>query len=425
MRNRKGSFTVFALMIFSSLMILVWAVISASAQAAVSSTADHFGRLWGTSILAEYDLNLKDRYGLYGFFGEETMTEEKLDMYAAYSFGDKSYIRCDVSSCSLEGYSLADPENLKKQMGDAVAAGNRPHTLQRNTQETEEAPYGQRTITSRWILDNLPSKGKGEETDISSAAESIKQGISLQNLIGTAAVNQYIFTFFRHHCGGESLCDTYFQNEIEYILCGKADDEKARKNVRQKLLILRNGLNLAYLYTCPEKREAAMALASVLTPGPEAVLTQGVLLELWALAEAENDLAILYDGKPVSLLKGDRSWALSLENAVGTGGLADSPDASDASEEEGGETKRYIRPQSMEGAQYEEYLRILMNTVPEETRILRAMDLIQINMKYLYSDYFRLEDYYVGLKFTMTVNDKEHTFEETYERASGLPASEE
>ena len=172
MRNRKGSFTVFVLMIFSSLMILVWAVISASAQAAVSSTADHFGRLWGTSILAEYDLNLKDRYGLYGFFGEETMTEEKLDMYAEYSFRDKSYIRYAGSSCSLEGYSLADPENLKKQMGDAVAAGNRPHILQRNTQETEETPYGQRTITSRWILDNLPSKGKREETDISSAADS-------------------------------------------------------------------------------------------------------------------------------------------------------------------------------------------------------------------------------------------------------------
>ena len=46
------------------------------------------------------------------------------------------------------------------------------------------------------------------------------------------------------------------------------------------------------------------------------------------------------------------------------------------------------------------------------------MDLIQINMKYLYCDYFLLKDYYTGLKFTMNVNGVEHEFEETYERAS-------
>ena len=88
MKNRKGSFTVFVLMIFSSLMVLVWAVITASARDAVSACADHFGRLWGTSILAEYDVNLKDRYGLYAYFGEQTMVEEKLNQYALYSFRD-------------------------------------------------------------------------------------------------------------------------------------------------------------------------------------------------------------------------------------------------------------------------------------------------------------------------------------------------
>ena len=67
-------------------------------------------------------------------------------------------------------------------------------------------------------------------------------------------------------------------------------------------------------------------------------------------------------------------------------------------------------------ADYEDYLRILMNTVPERIRILRAMDLIQINMKYLYCDYFRIQDYYVGLRYNFIVNNKEHLFEETYER---------
>ncbi|MBR4860815.1 MAG: hypothetical protein IKU09_01275 [Firmicutes bacterium] len=406
MKNRKGSFTVFVLMIFSSLIILVWAVITASAREAVSASADHFGRLWGTSILAEYDVNLKDRYGLYAYFGEQTMVEEKLNQYALYSFRDKSYIRYEGSSCSLNGYSLAEPDNLKRQMKQAVLAGNRSNVLKPPIQETE-IPYGQRAVTSRWILDNLPSKGSREETDISSAAETIKNGSGLQKLTESAAVNQYIFTYFRHYCGEENLSDTFFKNEIEYILCGKADDEIARKKIRQKLILLRNMLNLTYLYSCPEKREAAMALAAVMTPGPEAVLTQGVLLELWAFAEAENDIAILYDNKSVALLKGDSNWAVSLENAVGQADFEGNAES---------ETRRYIRPESMEGADYEDYLRILMNTVPERIRILRAMDLIQINMKYLYCDYFRIQDYYVGLRYNFIVNNKEHLFEETYER---------
>ncbi len=406
MKNRKGSFTVFVLMIFSSLMILVWAVITVSAREAVSASADHFGRLWGTSILAEYDVNLQDRYGLYAYFGEQAMVEEKLNQYAEYSFRDKSYIRYEGSSCSLEGYSLAEPDNLKRQMKQAVLAGNRPDVLQPAVQDTE-IPFGKRSITSRWILDNLPSKGSREEIDISSAAETIKTGSGLQKVTESAAVNQYIFTYFRHYCGGESLTDTFFRNEIEYILCGKADDEIARKKIRQKLILLRNMLNLTYLYSCPEKREAAMTLAAVMSPGPEAVLTQGVLLELWAFAEAENDMAILYDQKPVALLKDDSNWALSLENAVGQARSEENTD---------GETRRYIQPESMKGAEYEDYLRILMNTVPERIRILRAMDLIQINMKYLYCDYFRIQDYYIGLRYNFIVNNKEHLFEETYER---------
>ena len=409
MKNRKGSFTVFLLMIFSSLMILVVSVITASAQAAVSASVNDFGRLWGTSILAEYDVNLKERYGLYGFFGEKAMVEEKLDQYAGYSFQDKTYIRYGGSSCSLDGYSLTDPDNLKKQMSQAVLAGNRPQSIQLTELELENA-YGSRTITSRWILDNLPSKGNRDETDISSAAEKIKTGANLQSLFGTAAVNQYIFTYFRHYCTDDTLADTYFRNEIEYILCGKADDENVRKKTRQKLVLLRNMLNLAYLYSCPEKREAAMTLASVMTPGPEAVLTQGVLLELWAFAEAENDIAILYDNKPVALLKSDRNWALTLENAVGKAETADTEES---------ESSRYIRPESIEGADYEDYLRILLNTVPEKTRILRSMDLIQINMKYMYCDYFRLQDYYAGLQYIFIVNDKEYHFEETYEKDEG------
>ena len=398
MKSRRGSYTVFLVIFFSTLMILIQVVIQASEQAAISSVVDHFGRLWGTSILAEYDLMLKDRYGLYGFYGDKSSTEAKLDQYAAYSFAEKSYISWEGAVCSLDEYALTEIPVLRNQMEDAVIAGNRPHELHIRTVETEQK-HEPRRITSRWILDHLPSAASGDSADSSAAADAVKSGASLKKLMGAAAVNTYIFTYFRHYCSGAYLEDTYFQNEIEYILSGKPDDEKARKNVKQKLVLMRNLLNLAYLYRSEEKREAAMALAAILTPGAEAVLTQGILLELWAYAEAQNDIELLYDGKKVPLQKSDETWALTLEHAM------------ERSSEE-----PYILPDREDGYGYEVYLRILMNTMSEETRILRAMDLIQINMKYLYCDYFRLENFYAGLSYTVKVNGGLHEFKETYER---------
>lgn len=410
-RSRKGSYTVYVTIFFSGMLILIFAVLKSAAAGGIASTAENFGRLWGTSILAEFDINLQKRYGIYGFLGEESLLEEKLNKYAAYSFDEQNFIEYDGAHCSLTGYSLGEPENIKKQMSDAVLALNQPEPLYRDSEASgggsgsddgsggEAFQFGQRRITSSWILQNLPSAGARDEVSVTEAVEKIKKGISLEAIAGKAVVNQYILRFFRHYRSDESVGDTYFQNEIEYILTGIADDARARKKVKQKLVLLRNGLNLAYLYSSPEKREGAMAVAAALTPGPEAVLTQAALLELWAFAEAENDVALLYEDEKVPFLKNDSTWALTLENAMA---------ASDG----------LIRPSVEEGYEYEEYIRVLLNLIPEETRILRAMDLIQINMKYLYDGAFRLKDYYTGLRYTLEVNGKEYEFNECYARGS-------
>ena len=164
-------------------------------------------------------------------------------------------------------------------------------------------------------------------------------------------------------------------------------------------------MNLIYLYSCDEKRGAAAAAAQAATPGPAAVVTQALIMETWALLEAQNDLKILEDNKPVRFMKYDENWAVSLENVISV--LFDD-------ESGDGESPGYIRPESMDGMEYEEYLRILLSAVPEETRILRMMDIIQINMKYLYCGSFLLKDYYTGLEFSFGVNGRTYEFKEDY-----------
>jgi len=189
----------------------------------------------------------------------------------------------------------------------------------------------------------------------------------------------------------------------------KLNDEKSRRTVYDKMIIERNGMNLIYLYTCTEKRTAALEAAELLTPGPEAVITQAVILEAWAFLEARNDMALLYDGKTVPVFKRDENWALDIDTVLESEFMEEERGELDTREE-----KKYVEPRSIEGQTYGDYLKTLLAAVPEKKRLLRIMDLIQINMKYAYCDYFLMDDYYTGLDYEMTVNGKKHEFSERF-----------
>ena len=407
MRNKRGSYTVFITLAFSAILIMVIAVINAAGQQAIGSTSQHFGRLWGRSILAEYDRTLKERYGLFGFYGNDFLVEEKIDFYAAYSFDEKDYIKYSGSKCSLAGKALTEQEIFKKQLKEITVAGVKPHTLTNEYEQDtgSDVSSKDRTINSQRIIQSLPSKGRSGGPGISGLIELIKDGTPLSSLISETAQNIYAFKFFRHRLSSDELGDTFFNCEIEYIISGKTSDAKAVKSVENDLILLRNGMNLVYLYSSHEKRAAVSAAAQAVTPGPAAAVTEALIMETWAYLEAKNDLRILNDKKPVRFMKYDENWAVSLENVINVL----------FGEEEGeDESPGYIRPKQMEGMEYEDYLRILFGIVPEETRILRMMDIIQINMKYLYCGGFLLEDYYTGLDFTLRVNGREYEFHEDY-----------
>ena len=158
--------------------------------------------------------------------------------------------------------------------------------------------------------------------------------------------------------------------------------------------------------------QAALEAAELITPGPEALITQALILEVWAFLEARNDMALLYAGERVPLIKKDDNWALGLESAVESDYVKDGSGELDT--RKSGETKKYVRPKRIEGQKYEDYLKTLLLAVPKDKRTLRMLDLIQINMKYTYCDYFLLDDYYTGLQYEMTVNGKKHEFTQKY-----------
>ena len=66
------------------------------------------------------------------------------------------------------------------------------------------------------------------------------------------------------------------------------------------------------------------------------------------------------------------------------------------------------------GLNYDEYLMIMIISLNENVRLLRIMDLVQINMKYRYYKDFNLMEYYTGTRFNLEVNGKDHEFEDAY-----------
>ena len=400
--NKEGSFSIFAIFLFIASIFSLWIIIYAAGNIAIESTINSFGTLWGKSILSEYDLMLRDRYGLLAFYDNNKSVEDKLTKYINYSLEDKTYINCKNIECDLEEFSLLEIENFVDQIELIALAGTKPIVEIYEQADIKTT----RRIESPWIIESLPSYGKTEDLYIYGLVNRIKEGISLEQVIKNSAIDKYIFVFFKDYMETRDLGQTFFNCEVEYIISGEYDDSGIKKDTGDKIVLLRNILNLYYLYTCQEKRDIAMALATSITPGAMAFITQGVLLETWAYAEAKNDLKLLYYNKAVPLLKDDDNWALTVENVFNTDENADTLTKE--------ETEELILPKRVEGASYRDYLKILLQGVPEETKVLRMMDLIQINMKYIYCDYFLIKDYNCGLSYKLNINEIEYEFEDRY-----------
>ena len=172
--------------------------------------------------------------------------------------------------------------------------------------------------------------------------------------------------------------------EAEYVITGKSTEREALAAVAGDLMLIRTGLNFAYLCTDSEKLAAAEALAltvmAALAVPQLAGVFKWILIAAWAAAESVVDLRALFQGKRVVLWKSRTSWKLS---ALSLGG---------AGEEASGFTV---------GLGYRDYLRLLFYLKSGPKAAYRMMDVIQAREKRLQSD-FRLREYMVGARLKMT-----------------------
>ncbi|MDD2190497.1 MAG: DUF5702 domain-containing protein [Eubacteriales bacterium] len=421
--SKRGSTSVFLMVILAGILLVTSLFIHEAAKIAGGSYTDAVLELSGRSILSEYDLPLLEQYGIFAFRAEKIQVEDKLRHYADYSFQNnylkemtriKRYLdplKLDIDSiqADLKGYSITNTELFEKQVVEYMKTGI-----------IKNLPDGNKNIAAKelnielknqQVINSLPSNGYSKKSlDIT---QLIAEGIpSIQEIRNSGSknflINEYIMCNFFNNRKGKEIRDTFFINEVEYILNGGLNDQNNYKDVRRDLILMRIGLNSLHIFGDSIKRNEVTALASIITPGPGMLVTEALITAAWAAAEAENDIRRLEDGKEVALIKARDQWALDLKRAVKYN--KKTPNDIKPKKNNGG----YTEPAVNNGNDYEDYLRILLFLENREIKLLRCMDLIQLNMKGTYRKDFDLKEYYGGFQFEAVVQNKKYSYIQKY-----------
>lgn len=377
MRNKKGFVIVYVMLIFLSLQILIFTLIYNSRELAIESSIKSLGQLWSQSILAEYDKNLYNEYGLFGYYGYEKDINSRLKEYVDYSLEAKKYIDYEIPNSDLINCTLVNGENIMSQIRKIVRYDEFYNYNNRKEKETSKQLGSSENKKNRYcgiLLNNrvircLPSNNE------------TYQDISI-SLLDKKIVNKYLNRYFKDKVNDKGIGETLFSYEREYILAGSNFDRKNCKIVKSKIIGIRCLANLAYLMTDKEKCAKALAEAKILTAGTDVVVVQGIILAKWALKESVLDFNVLESNKVIPLLKTKETW---------------------------GKSEMWT-----EGKKYNYFLDMLSGMIRTEKLFLRMMDIIQLNMKLNYYDDFQLRDYNSCLLYTIKVNGNTYEFNKKY-----------
>lgn len=404
MNNKRGSFTVYACVIATAMAILIFALISSARSMYVEGIVLALGRLHSSAILGEYDLELYDRYGLLAFYGNDALTTKKIEILSGYTFDEKPYIDYEVSDIDLFSYSLADQNVLLDQIKlcgvEDLAVSVLGSTSKYLGTSSETETTSDRKIVSERVIRFLPSYGRIESGIIDSITSVFKSVGSPKDLIltGTDAylINKYIGAKFGDRRNIPDPAKSFLLYEREYIVSGKYSDEENLRAVKRKIIGMREIANMLFLESDKKMRAEATAIGEILTLGYAGEAGAQVVMATWAYLESLNDYELLINGKKVEGIKDHLSWAIDKESILN------------------GWNGDYIDMHNPDGDTYSDYLDLMTYMTGQDTKLLRIMDLIQLNLRYYYRSDFLISEHYTGLEYSLMVNDKEYTFSDSY-----------
>ena len=445
--GKSGSSTVFLAMAFVTFAICIAGSIGVSRHLTVMSECRSFGRVWSRAILSEYDRHLLEDYGLMAYWGNEAEVVKRIDAYFGYSASGRLGIHIGGTVSDLTGYELGEPDNFRDAMKKGFAGSSVKALLSNTSREERDRVKGSaeggegsdgndhdggagssgsgRAIGNAVVLDTLPSGGMGGSvsTDaLTERAKSLRDEEGVRSAAASAGTEvAFMWRYFSSNATVPDDKPHYLDGELEYVIKGSPEDKVNYEACRKRIFLMRNALNLVSLYMDAEKTELITAAAELITPGPLGAATQLLIAEAWAALETEEDLKVLYDNGRVPVIKTPEQWQTDLGSVLDSSKVRGSLD--DEAKELLDENREEIdnlpgagHAASLitEGLSYDDHLMLMILCMNTNTRLLRVMDIVQIDMKYRYYRDFNLMEYYTGVRYALTADGRDYVFEDSY-----------
>lgn len=189
--------------------------------------------------------------------------------------------------------------------------------------------------------------------------------VDLQGLWERLLFQEYLMKYMGNYRDTDE--SNALEYQIEYLLNGKESDVENLKGTALKLCAVRETANVLYLLSDQEKQtqiKNVSALICGLLTVPELTKVMEPLLTLaWASIESVYDVKALYDGGKIPLLKNDESWHYGLKTSMGD------------------QLFGAIKDDTGDGLKYEDYLRIMMAMISYDDLTIRAMDMIEADIR--------------------------------------------
>jgi hypothetical protein len=458
--KKQGFSSLYVVIILASLLFFILVVVEVTSGFAARSVSENICLLTGESLLSEYQKELFGKYGLFAMCSYDEKLTRMAEFYIKESLASEGadILEMRLTSCNVssEKYPALDIKAFSKQIQavcvammakDFVSGSNFPDVLvdvkdaadtSESMKSSSEAQMKSLSESSQNNQDIQTEEEDGKEEQARKQAknlwgrykdvmqnqnQSISESKAIDEIVVRMSLPSYLLgirqrgsillgcpasdlhvdawienEYILNRCSYATAIkkNTYIALETEYILYGQFSDKENEEEIRHSLFWLRSALNIAHIYSDQQKKAEVTALAAgafALIPLPVASF---IISSIWAAVEAQNDLNLLFDGKCVPFFKTATDWKSSLSGAV-NGNVSLSAD-SDASSKIGS---------------YDDYLRLFLLAMPTSEKLVRLMDVIQLNIANQNGYNFCFQDYAYG--FSLTAN---------FEKAMHLPGND-
>lgn len=435
---RKGYMSVYLALTLTAILALVLSVIEGARISAIRMKSECVCDIGMNSVLAEYHREMLEQYDLLFVdmsYGKQTADISNTQAHLLYYLQNnltnnmsfwgiqmKDFLAVNVDRAAIVKYSIASDgkgEVLKRQVTDYMrdyptgmfidlvsswipsiqTLDSRDIASERGSYEAQISSIGLPVEeVEPGVFEEVPLNNPADVANATRASGVLnlvlddtsqlsKVNVDLTEYIShrplqkgdgvckeaeeiTGTANDVVFqAYLFDKCGwyGQELEKSLLKYQIEYIIAGKDTDWENLEAVAKKLLRWREVANVIYILSDSGKVAEAEAMALALS----AVTLMPALLEpvkytilfAWAYLESLMDVRRLLKGGKVPLVKTAEDWRTGINGLLDVKGSLTGGDNGE------------------QGLSYKEYLQAMLFLADADTRTMRAMDIMEMDIR--------------------------------------------